>query len=379
MRLPVADRSSPSSAPATRASPAAARPGRDSAGVHIVDNPARDTPLPWSLTEVFRLGGQDSGAEPFTEAGRWTAGTDTLGHLFVMDRQTGRVEVFDSTGRQVRALGRKGGGPGELQYPGLLVVDPDGVVTVVDYGKNALVRFAADGSVLPQLSLSAGFPNGGILISNDTTVMVAQQFEDRLTTSRLKIITPVDTTVLDSLTVTTRGPVMYKCVGLNLPPVLSPQILWTSHAGEIAVTGQTRYTVDFYRGDRLVRSVRRAARPRGGDRGACGPALPRGHEGAVRRWGRMRDQRAANWSRSRASRNTSRSSAISRSRPKARSGWNGSPSRAIRRRPTCSDPTAAISALSPATPCRSASWGPTWWLSLSRTRTPAPAWWWCIG
>ena len=237
---------------------AAARPGRDSAGVHIVENPAQDRPLPWSLTEVFRLGGQDSGAATFTEVSRWSAGADTLGHLFVLDQQAGQVEVFDSMGRHLRTLGRKGGGPGEMQFPGLLVVAPDGIATVVDFGKNALVRFAADGTLLPQIALTAGFPNGGILISHDTTVMVVQRFEELRTSSRLEIITPGDTTVLDTLTVVTRGPVMYRCVGLNLPPVLSPRILWASHAGEIAVTGQTRYIIDFFRGDSLFRSVRRS-------------------------------------------------------------------------------------------------------------------------
>ena len=75
--------------------------GRDSAGVRIVDAPAADTPLPWTLSEIRRLGGADSGPASFTEASAWSVGTDRAGNIYVLDRLNSQVAVFDTAGRAV--------------------------------------------------------------------------------------------------------------------------------------------------------------------------------------------------------------------------------------------------------------------------------------
>lgn len=50
-------------------------------------------------------------------------------------------------------MGRRGGGPGETQYPTGLRMDATGAVSVFDESKSALVRWRADGAPLPERSL----------------------------------------------------------------------------------------------------------------------------------------------------------------------------------------------------------------------------------
>ena len=239
--------------------------GRDSAGVRIVDAPAVDSPLPWTITEIRRLGGADSGAASFTEASAWSVGTDREGRIYVLDRNNFQVAVFDSSGNVLRTMGRKGGGPGEFQFPGSLIVTADGEVSVFDFSKQALVKFAPDGSMLPQFSFQPyGFPAGQVKINGDTLVMVIPTGggeNEKFRVQNLRIVSPRDSVTIARDSVPTPGMTMFKCVGMNIPPPFASDLAWSSNGSLVAVTNRVPYVINFFRGRQLVTSLRRGMAP----------------------------------------------------------------------------------------------------------------------
>jgi len=42
---------------------------------------------------------------------------DEAGKVYVLDRKAGQIKVFDPQGNFLRAIGRRGQGPGEFQEP----------------------------------------------------------------------------------------------------------------------------------------------------------------------------------------------------------------------------------------------------------------------
>ncbi len=233
----------------------------DSAGVTIAVAPAADKPLEWTLTEVFRIGGADSGAGSFSAAYPRVVSTDAAGRIYVLDRKQYRVEVFDPSGAHVRFLGRQGGGPGEMQDTYNLLVTPNGEVAVLDYNKRALVRWSPDGAVLPEYAFTDFFPDGPIWLSGDTLVYVDGEYNETARTQALRVRTPTDTFSTPTLSMPTSGMVMFSCIGLNLPPMFTPELVWTGDARRQAVTHQVPYRIDVYERGALTRSVRRDLLP----------------------------------------------------------------------------------------------------------------------
>ncbi len=69
---------------------------------------------------------------------------DRYGNVYVSDRAESKLWVFDAAGRSVRAIGRKGEGPGEFQAPTGIAIDAAGRLYVRDL--NQVSRFAVDPS-----------------------------------------------------------------------------------------------------------------------------------------------------------------------------------------------------------------------------------------
>ncbi|HEX6040131.1 6-bladed beta-propeller [Longimicrobium sp.] len=137
----------------------------------VVRMPVRDQALRREVREVFSVGAADgAGGDVFGAVG--DVGFDAAENLYVLDRLNTRVVVFDSTGRFVRTLGRRGGGPGELTAPQQMAVSRDGEVTVSDAGRRALVVFGRGGTArsvpFPGVTMLIGrtlalHPRGGIV------------------------------------------------------------------------------------------------------------------------------------------------------------------------------------------------------------------------
>ncbi|MGE0351857.1 MAG: 6-bladed beta-propeller [Gemmatimonadales bacterium] len=256
--------------------PAPAVASRDSAGIRIVDAPGADVPLPWTLTEFRRLGGADSGAAAFSGADPQTVGVDSLGRIYVLDTGAHRVAVFDSSGTVLRVMGRQGGGPGEMQFPGVISVAADGTVDVLDYGKSAIVRFGPAGEILPQVPLTGGFPQGQVLHQGDTLLAIFADYEEHETVLRFSVATPRDTASLMSLSFPTPGMTRFNCVGLNMPRVFTPRLVMGGWGHLAAVARQTPYEVNLFRDGRLAGSVRREIPPEPGNTAALERQYPEG-------------------------------------------------------------------------------------------------------
>jgi tripartite motif-containing protein 71 len=87
---------------------------------------------------------------------------DALGNLFVADTQNHRIQKFTPQGRFVRMWGRNGGdgtpgvGPGEMDQPRGLAVDPFGNVWVADHENARVLKFTGDGRLLLTLGANGG-------------------------------------------------------------------------------------------------------------------------------------------------------------------------------------------------------------------------------
>ncbi len=236
----------------------------DSAGVQIVENRAADDSLPWRFERLAQIGGADSGVQAFDQVGWYNVATDGRGRIAVFDRDNGnRVQVFDSLGRHLRTMGARGAGPGEVEYADAVYMDASGNVSVYDRSKAAIVRWAADGAVLPELR---GFDGRGrvwgkTLVRGDTVYTVMSRADSLRGVQVMERWTPQDSLGVDSL-VRARVPmVRFSCIGLAIPPLLSSELAYAAGDSGLAITAQSQYVVDVYRDGRRVRSVRRALAP----------------------------------------------------------------------------------------------------------------------
>ncbi|MDX2260221.1 MAG: 6-bladed beta-propeller [Gemmatimonadales bacterium] len=236
----------------------------DSSGVAIVVGPAADSALPWTLTEVRRIGGADTGVASFTQFSTSSVATDGRNTIAVLDWSgTERIQLFDSSGTWLRSVGAKGGGPGELQSPSGITMDPDGRILAFDYEKMAVVQWAADGSSTGETKWNGehGFPWGVPRMMGDTMLVVVQVTDSLQRVIRLERRVPGGTVAVDSTVGPAPTMVMLSCVGLALPPLFTGELAWSMGSNLIATTAQSRYVVDVREGGRLVRSVRRAITP----------------------------------------------------------------------------------------------------------------------
>ena len=80
---------------------------------------------------IARIGDLDGGEET-TFALLWDAAVTDAGEVLILDRIQTNVRVFSVTGDYLYTLGGQGEGPGELQVPEALVLEPGGELLVVD-------------------------------------------------------------------------------------------------------------------------------------------------------------------------------------------------------------------------------------------------------
>lgn len=129
----------------------------------IVRLPERDRPLAGTPAQVFSVGRADGAAH---ETFGIVAGVafDASDNLYVLDRQSARVMVYDRAGRFVRQIGSQGEGPGELMVPLQLAVAGDGTVIISDIGRPGYALFRPDGTFLRNVMMEGWMPGlgGGI-------------------------------------------------------------------------------------------------------------------------------------------------------------------------------------------------------------------------
>jgi len=114
--------------------------------------------------------GNDASTDTFNQPN--SVGFGPTGDVFVSDGYVNsRVVQFTAEGRFVRILGgKKGAGPGELNTPHGVAVDPQGRVVVADSGNKRLAIFSADGAFLKNLAAPS---RGGVAAAPDGTLYVS--------------------------------------------------------------------------------------------------------------------------------------------------------------------------------------------------------------
>lgn len=108
---------------------------------HVVvrndDRPLWRSGAEWSVEEVLRIGSVEGGGPD--AFGRIEAfEVDREGRIWVLERRTQQLIVFDTAGNHVRTIGRRGGGPGEFMEPVAVHLAPDGRLWVVDVGTHRI-------------------------------------------------------------------------------------------------------------------------------------------------------------------------------------------------------------------------------------------------
>ncbi len=236
---------------------------RDSAGVVIVENAGVDRSVPWRLSTVAAFGGADTGVLNLGTLNYATVGSDTLGRTFVASESEGHVVSFDSAGRPIQVISRKGAGPGELKVLGSMYVAPDGRLTVQDYGRIKLVQFDGDGRPAGDLSLVplVGRLYGAIRYSADTLFLHGQVDTVKQAPEHLFMVTPRDTIAMVTMPQAPPNGTLNACNRYHmpgLPRIFAPLLNWTTGQGRVIANSGAAYQVDIYQAGRLVRRIRRA-------------------------------------------------------------------------------------------------------------------------
>ena len=138
---------------------------RTEKGVTIVTNGRKPDPPKGAATklileEIYTAGGGDSPEESFVEAIAGDVGKD--GTVYVLDWKDNKVKVFDVRGKFLRAFGKKGQGPGELNQPQGLIITPENEVLVVDGLNQRFAIFSLDGKFLRNISTAKALGISGI-------------------------------------------------------------------------------------------------------------------------------------------------------------------------------------------------------------------------
>ncbi len=229
----------------------------DSAGVKIIVNSRPDTALLWTLEEIGVL--RDSLGEPwlFTEVSPARVLTDRAGRTYVLDDDHA-VRRFARDGRYERSFGRKGGGPGEMEFPTALMQQGDSLV-VYDGGRGVLVRWGPELDPINDIGLRGAFEDvrqlafrvGGVWVekaSYDSLGGMVALYGDTLPGAPLMQVAKGKPKPLSA------------CGGqveLMLPPFFSPEIHWESAGARILASVGPAYDLRLYEGPRLIASVRR--------------------------------------------------------------------------------------------------------------------------
>jgi hypothetical protein len=114
-------------------------------GIKVIKNPAEPLygELIFQLEENLSIGNENDENYYFPSGASIVV--DQEGNLYVRDVGNIRIQKYDKAGKYVQTIGRKGQGPGEFQFPGMVHVDEKRNVWVFDSPTRALKVFGPDG------------------------------------------------------------------------------------------------------------------------------------------------------------------------------------------------------------------------------------------
>jgi len=124
-------------------------------GVKVVINPKSPVPpegVPTKLIllEDFSIGDGEEEEEIFSEM--YSIAVDNEGKIYILDRKESKIKVFNRKGNYVRTIGEQGQGPGEMNRPTGIQINPNNELVVEDNLNKRLVFFTLDGKFLKNVS-----------------------------------------------------------------------------------------------------------------------------------------------------------------------------------------------------------------------------------
>lgn len=100
---------------------------------------------------------------------------DASGEIFVADAFSARVLEFTPQGRFVRAYGRKGSGPGELEKPIAIVLIGDSLIAVGNAGRNSPLLFDRRSGAWLSTGTVSGYVKSGQMVGDSLWLGVLSQ------------------------------------------------------------------------------------------------------------------------------------------------------------------------------------------------------------
>lgn len=238
--------------------PASAATGTrwDSAGMEVVEHGSLaeyDAPV-YPVEYLVRVSGNHASEE---ETFGRVLDADLLpgGKLAVLDEHAAQVRVFSPDGTFLRAMGRKGPGPGELSGGltlGMLVL-PGGRLALPDLGNQAFVVFDSTGAHrenLPWDVMEETIPQWRVL-SSDTVMALVTAEEQNAWVARTLAGHWRDTLAV-------RPPPLESPVpSEGLSPLLANHVLWSVEAPDrLAISQMSLPALTLFQEGRLTRVIR---------------------------------------------------------------------------------------------------------------------------
>lgn len=121
-------------------------------GVKVVKNPMEPVfgEFAFELQEDLSIGGNPNDDNYYFPKGA-SLTVDDQGTIYVVDVGNVRIQKYDKTGKYVQSIGRKGQGPGEFQFPGVVRFDGEGNICLIDI--LTLKVFGPDGTYKKSIAL----------------------------------------------------------------------------------------------------------------------------------------------------------------------------------------------------------------------------------
>jgi hypothetical protein len=134
-------------------------------GVTVVTNakqpsPPKDAATKLVFEEIYSAGQGETADTSFSEVSSFAVHKD--GTVYVADMKESRIKVFDAKGGFVRAFGKQGQGPGELNSPIGIFISGANELYVEDALNQRLAVFALDGKFLRNISTGKTLGLNGI-------------------------------------------------------------------------------------------------------------------------------------------------------------------------------------------------------------------------
>jgi hypothetical protein len=229
----------------------------DSAGVRIVTSTGPDTALAWRFDTIGVL--TDSLGEPWlftTVQPSWVL-TDRAGRTYVLDREPA-IRRFGRDGRYERSVGRRGQGPGEMEFPVALLQQGDSIA-VHDGQRDLLVRWGPDLEPIASIQLDGNYQGARKLAFRTGGVWV-QRYRYDSTSAFSELFG--DTSATDPIyRVPEQRPVMMEAcgarIGMAFPTFFAPVIAWQNAGARMLANLGPSYDLRLYEGPRLIASIRR--------------------------------------------------------------------------------------------------------------------------